>query len=174
MAVGNGGSNRGKSKYPPFTEDDLKKISGMAAVRLPHEHIARIMGMDHDAFERRIKKSAALRAALLDGRANASGTYRTTAYRLATERRKVEVVTQKTYLRKGKEVTVKSTKVHWEEPDASMVQFWGKTQEGFVSTEKVELSGPDGKAIEVKKVDPEKRKEILEKLNKSLKLTEDE
>jgi len=158
------------AKPRQFTPEEIKAIAGMAAVRLPTDQIATIMGMSKETFERRVKKDSALRDAIEKGRANASGTIRNTLYRMATTDREIVEETTIGVGPKARKV-VKKKKVG---PDVNALRFWCETQEGFKRTEKLELSGPGGKPVEVSKISPEERKEILKKYNEKLALTEDE
>lgn len=135
----------------PLTQKELDQISGMAAVRLPMEMIATLMGFgSKDTLEKRVKKDPALRSAIDRGRANASGKVRNHLYAMQFD----ETLPPQIRFQAGK--------------------FWAQTQEGFKTADRLELTGADGAPIEVTKLTSEERMAAIKALDKKLALTEDE
>lgn len=130
-----------------FTKDDLKKIEGMAAVRLPNDMIASIMGISKETFARMVKTDAALRDVIDSGRSNFSGKVRNTLAKMATTPGKDQM---------------------------AALKFWCQTQEGFKSADRIELTGADGGPVEVAELSNAERKKAIAALSKKLKLTDDE
>lgn len=97
-----------------LSKDDLKKIEGMAGLRLPNDYIATIMGISKSTYERMLKTNSALRDAVDRGRANFSGKMRNTLAQMAT-----------------------TPGPH----QFQAIKFWTMTQEGFRTVERVEHFG---------------------------------
>ena len=131
-----------------LTPEQIKAVEGMAKVRLPVEMMATILEMDKRTFERMTKTNAALRAAIDKGRSNGSGKIRNTLFAMATKDG-------------GKD-------------QFNALKFWCQTQEGFKTADRIEISGPEGRPIEVRELTKEQRLATLKELNRKLKLTEDE
>lgn len=150
-----------KKKVKQLTMDDIKKVEAMAAVRLPNDMIATILGIGHNRFTKMLKLDAALREAMERGRANASGTVRNTLYQMAIGAPAVKGVD-------GKLIEPKKP------PEFQALKFWCQTQEGFKIADKIELSGPDGAPIATTDKTREEKLALLKEINKKLKITEDE
>lgn len=131
-----------------LSDDDLKAIEGMAKVRLPTDMMATILGIGKTTFERWTKTNAALSNAIAKGRANGSGKVRNTLFSMATNER------------------------HKDQFQA--LKWWTATQEGFKTADRIEITGPEGKPIEVRQMSAEERIAALKELNRKLKLTDDE
>ena len=141
-----------------LTPDQIKMLEGMAAIRLPNEQIARILGVSRETFEKHLKRNKAARLALEKGKAQGSQKVHQTAFQLATG-----------YTRQYEQEWFNPKTKQWETriarevvpPDPKMLQFWLKTQEKWRETDRLELTGPDGAPLKVTELPRETRQEKL-------------
>lgn len=110
-------------KKLPLEEDKIKRIEVMAGLGLTVEQMAAILEMSKKTFERRMKDTEGAIDALEKGRALASLNVTQAAYKMATS---------------GKQ--------------PAMTMFWLKCRERWREVNVHELTGAEGKAIEVKDV----------------------
>lgn len=110
-------------KKPPrrFTPEEIERLKGYSAIRLPIHQIAALFKVSLTWFEEIVKKDAAARNAISEGRASASHNFRVRLYQKAVT-----------------------------EGDVQAMKFWAVTQEGFRTTESIELSGPNQQPIEIR------------------------
>lgn len=97
------------------TPELLKMVEQFGVIRLPHDQIAIVLGVSKDTFELQMKRDPSLRQALDKGRASSSIESRKTLYQMAVK-----------------------------EKNPRMLEFYLKTQEGFKSIERLELTGANG------------------------------
>jgi hypothetical protein len=148
-------------KARKFTSDEIEQIRQMAAVRLPVHQMAANLGMSHDTFERMLKKDSAARASIDKGRDTASRAFRGRLFQVAMGQEE----------KRDKFGLIVKPGIA---PDVQAMKFWAETQEGFKRAEKLEISGPDGKPVEIVSLTPEQKLEVAKKLQEKLKLTDDE
>jgi hypothetical protein len=129
-------------------EKELKQLEGMAAIRLPLDQIATLLGFGSErALSLYLARDTAARLRMNEGRGKAAANFRQTAYALA--------------MKSGPQ-------------QMRAVEFWGRTQEGFKTTDAIELSGPSGGAIETKDMSKEEVQEAAMAMARKLCLVEDE
>lgn len=109
------------AKKIPLTQDEIVRIEKMAGQGLNVSQMAAILGMSKKTFERRMHDTKGAADALEKGRAEAAEKITGTAYRMALS---------------GK--------------FPAMTMFWLKCRERWRDVNVHEVSGQDGKPIEVK------------------------
>lgn len=111
-----------------LTEEQIESCRRMAALRMPHEYMASILGIPRDTFEKMIKSIKPLRKAILEGRASAHQNVRITLYQKAMGKPAVK--------------DLNGNVIEPEIPgDFQALRFWSETQEGFKKTERIEIPG---------------------------------
>lgn len=137
-----------------LTEEELVKVEAWSQVRHPIALMATMLGMSESSLTEIFARDADARYRLEVGRANGRDLPVRTAYQQATQPREVTethaemIPTGKTDAQ-GQPIlqrrVKKVTKVL--PPDPSATRFWLQTQEGFKSTQALELTGKDGAPI---------------------------
>lgn len=126
-----------------FTKDDLQKIEAMYSYDLATEHIAALLDLSDTWYCQLLKKDAALQFAKRLGKAKAS---------LKVKRKLWEKI---------------------ELGDMRAIELYLKSKENYTTTNKMELSGPEGKPIESTEVSMEELKARVLALRKANDLTDD-
>lgn len=142
-----------------LTPEQIKMVEGMAAMRMPSDKIAVILGVSKDTFERMMKRDKELGAAVERGRARGTQKAYSTAFQVATgytRTYEVDWFNPKT----GR--WEKRSKTEDVPPDVNMLRFWLKTQEGWRETDRLEITGAGGGAIKVDEMTPAARREKIE------------
>lgn len=142
------------SKRIRLTPEQIKMLEGMAAIRIPMEQMAMILGISKDGLEKYAKRNKETKAALEKGRAAGSQKVYQTAFQLATG-----------YVRTYEAEWFNPNTKRWETrtaresvpPDPKMLQFWLKTQEKWREVDRLELTGPDGSPMSVTEIPREAR-----------------
>lgn len=143
-----------------LTEKEIHQLEGWSAIRIPFEHMAALLDMGTTDLREAINKNDTIRRAIDQGRAKAKTMVHRTLYERAVGR--------KAY--KNEEgVIVPEIPV-----DFQALRFWCQTQEQMRTTEKLELSGPEGGPIENTQVSKEELKARLLALRAANDLTDDE
>jgi hypothetical protein len=148
------------SKRIKLTPEQIKMVEAMAAIRLPNEQIATILGISRDGFENYAKRNKQVKSALEKGKAQGSQKVYQTAFQLATG-----------YVRTYESEWFNPGSKRWETrtareavpPDPKMLQFWLKTQEKWREVDRLELTGPDGSPLSVTEIPREARQAKLVK-----------
>jgi hypothetical protein len=107
-----------------LTKEQLELLQKLSGIRLPMDQIATMLDISYDTLDRMSKSSGAVRAAIDKGRAKGSSLYRQTVYQMAVG-----------------------------EKNPRMLEFWGKTQEGFKTADRLELTGADGGPVNTLSLD---------------------
>ena len=143
------------SKRIRLTPEQIKMIEGMAAIRLPNEQIAMILGISKEGFEKYAKRNKATKAALEKGKAQGSQKAYQTAFQLATGYTRVYETEWYNPSTKKWETRLARESVP---PDPKMLQFWLKTQEKWREVDRLELTAADGRPLAVSELPPEERR----------------
>ena len=160
-----GGSQAGwysikKKPRRRLTDEEIIKIEAWSAIRIPMESMAALLNMAVSQLENEINRRPEIQQAIASGRAKGKLKPVRTLYERATGR---EAYTDE----KGK--------FHEAIPvDFQALKFWLQTQEGFKTSDKVEISGPNGAPIETKECTREELEARLLLLKKQNELTSDE
>lgn len=101
-----------------LSTDELKLFEKYAAIRLPLEQVAALFDMSIDTLKRIMQKQDAARASWDQGRAKASSTARSTLWQKAFDQKNFQAM-----------------------------KFWCQTQEGFKTTDVVEIKGLEASNI---------------------------
>lgn len=153
----------GKSTLPrvELSTEQIAMIERMAASRVPHDVIARILNISRDQFDRLMNRDSALRSAIDRGRALGTDRAYQTAYNMAMGyRREIE------YSYRPRRGAKWKQGFRYEDvpPDANVLKFWLKTQEKWKEVDAIEVSGPGGGPIPVQEMDPAERAARIEYL----------
>lgn len=151
----------GRNKKTKFNDDQIKMIEHLSGIRLPMEHLATILGISKDTLEKMIKTDDKVRSAILGGRAKASSNVRKTCYQMAIGRR-------------AERDPITGEMIPAQAPDFQALKWWTATQEGFKQADRLEITGADGKPIEMAQMSSEERIAAIANLNKKLKFSDDE
>jgi len=142
-----------------LTPEQIKMVEGMAAMRMPSDKIAVILGVSKDTFERMMKRDPELGAAVERGRARGTQKVYSTAFQVATGyTRTYEIDWYNPKTARWE----KRTKTEDVPPDVNMLRFWLKTQEGWRETDRLEITGAGGGAIKIEELTPAARREKIE------------
>jgi hypothetical protein len=131
-----------------LTEDELKLLEKLSAIRLPLDMICDILEIGETDLRELKKKNDNVRRAFRGGLAKSSRDVRTTLYHMAVR-----------------------------EKNFQALRFWCETQENFKRADKLEISGIPNAApikVETHSVTKEELKESLIALRRANELTEDE
>ncbi len=156
-----------------FTKEELRRLKIYGALRMPLDQIAALMGFSKDYFGDLLKKDDAARNALDTGRARSSKLFRKTLVERAIglPEREVETIIETTDKR-GRKIKKKGkTKLPPVPGDNRLLEFFLKTQEGFSTTNVLELTGKDGKGL--LELTDEQANELLDKIVTRMKGTTD-
>lgn len=149
------------AKRNKLSEEQLKLLENLSGMRMPVEQIAHLLGMKEGVYREMLRTDATMRKRVAKGRSEASFNFRKTAFQRALgQTAKVEVHIH--HDEKGKETRRENKVVQARvEPSDRMIEFWGKTQEGFKSADRLELIGENGGPIKVR---GQSREELLAEL----------
>jgi hypothetical protein len=120
-----------------LTPEQIKYLRFLSGIRLPMDHIAALFEMSKDTLEHLAKKDAAVRSAIIEGRAKFSTKIRKRLAEMA------------------------------EAGDFQALKFWCQTQEGFKIEERLEVTGKDGGPVQTVALSRKDRLREIEKLRKA-------
>lgn len=121
-----------------LSDKQIEELETMAGLGIPMESIAAIFGMSKDTLEARVKDQAGVKSAIERGKGKVRATIYQTAYNQAMS------------------------------GNTAMLIFWLKTREGWKETDRLELTGADGKPLEVTALTYEQRQRRIKELSKVL------
>lgn len=123
-----------KKQRRVLTEQEIGKLEGFSAIRLPVGEIAALLNMGKTELLYQQKRNPLVRRAIENGRASAAQHVRRTLFQMAT----------------GKQTKDGN---YTQKPDFPALRFWCETQEGFVreeakfkSSASISLNNPDPEA----------------------------
>jgi len=138
-----------------FTPEMLKMLENLAAIRLPQEDMATVLGISRPTFQEMLASDETLRQTLNSGRSRSKLKVFKTLYDSAFGREAV-------YDKNGKLLKAEQP------PSERLMMYWCDTQEAFVKASKLEVTGTIG----VKEV-AQTEEELLAELEELRKLRDD-
>lgn len=153
-----------------LSEKELHQLEGYGLLRVPMAQIASLFGISESTLMRILKKQPEAAAALESAQAKSSLRVRRTLYERAVGAPPRQL---------PDEVGPRGEKIPGKwlpaiEPEPWALKFWAQTQEGFMPTERHELTGAGGGPIENRDETREALIERVTKLRKANDLTTEE
>jgi hypothetical protein len=111
-----------------LTDEQLKMCHKMAALNMPFEYMAALLGIQYDSFILLIKTNKLLRTTIQQGRAATNNNVRVTILEKAMGKPPVTDADGK--------ILIPAI-----EPDFAAMKYWSETQEGFKKTTIMEVPG---------------------------------
>lgn len=131
-----------------LSDEAMKMIEGMAAIRLPNEYIATILGISRETFDEMVKTDETLRNTIMQGIARSKSKVFKTLYTSAVGREPLYAkLPDGSYQLDayGRPIVLDPGS----EPNDNLLKFWCQTQERMkLEDNKIEITGPGGGPIE--------------------------